>query len=135
MTTSDTPVPAGRNTPAARAYTNDRRAGKTHPDRRELIDPFDRRHRSVAGLSPAGAKPNRAARRSYGRGTPISTSPRSPRGLHPLSKRVLDLRARARELDELVEHANAVGGSGRIMASRADAIRELADGLVDGTRR
>lgn len=31
-----TPVPAGRNTPAARAYTNDRRSGKTHPERREF---------------------------------------------------------------------------------------------------
>lgn len=35
-TVTESLPPAGRNTPAAKAYKNDRRSGKTHPERREM---------------------------------------------------------------------------------------------------
>lgn len=43
-TVSESLPPAGRNTPAAKAYTNDRRSGKTHPELREnrLLDGITR---------------------------------------------------------------------------------------------
>lgn len=66
-TTDDQVVAPGRNTPAARAYSNAREAGRTHPELVEKIERTDRRHAewwAAERVSLFGnRRPNRAQRR------------------------------------------------------------------------
>lgn len=88
------------NTPAARAYTNDRREGVTNPDLVEIIEADDPRHRSNQGQRTTL---NRAERRARGRvnGKAISHSPRHVKATtHPLNSLVLAAKRNAEQLAE-----------------------------------
>lgn len=87
----DAPAEAASNHPTYTGYSNDRRAGRTHPEKRELRD---ERHPKFAIEISHGYKvradyrvaENRADRRRHHRGQPVvATSPRS-RALYPSIK-------------------------------------------------
>lgn len=67
-------------TPAARAYTNARRAGRTKPDLVETISRTDHRHHLNAGVR---VQPNRADLRAH---RPPTTRMRP--AIHPLRARI-----------------------------------------------
>lgn len=53
LTNPDPPRDAGRNTPAARNYTNARRAGRTHPGRIDFVDDIASRRNPFASVAEA----------------------------------------------------------------------------------
>lgn len=71
-------------TPTDRAYSNARRAGRTHPDKVEVIDKNDRRHPAYVPPAAKGSifkkrpRPNRATRRAMGERFRPATPTRFP---------------------------------------------------------